>query len=73
MVKTLQGDKGRDLIKQVRMQLLEAARPIVEAMIHEITGVTVVSLHHDISTATGEEIVLFTLAKSPLNRDARKK
>ena len=34
-------------------------------MIEEITGSVVLSLHHDISTVTGEEVVLFTLAKSP--------
>ena len=41
----------------------------MEAMVQEITGVKVVSLHHDISTVTGEEVVLFTLARSP---DCRK-
>jgi len=33
----------------------------------------VVSLHHDISTATGEEVILFTLAEPPHFREARKK
>ena len=33
LVKTLQAGKGRDLLKQVRVQLMEAARPILEAMI----------------------------------------
>src|SRR5258705_377299 len=32
LVKTLQADKGRDLGKQVRIQLLEASRPIMEGM-----------------------------------------
>jgi uncharacterized protein YbcI len=32
----------------------------------------VLSLHHDISTATGEEVVLFTLAESPLFREMKK-
>jgi uncharacterized protein YbcI len=73
LVKTLQADKGRDLLKQVRNHLIETARPIMEAMVQDITGVKVVSLHHDISTATGEEIVLFTLANSPLFRDAKKR
>jgi len=31
------------------------------------------SLHHDISTNTGEEIVVFTLAEAPNFRDIRKK
>ena len=38
------------------------------AMIEEVIGVKVVSLHHDISTATGEEVILFTLAGSPCFR-----
>ena len=73
LVKTLQAEKGRDLLKQVRIQLMETARPIMEAMVQEITGVRVLSLHHDISTVTGEEIVLFTLVKSPLFRETKKK
>ncbi len=61
LVKSLQAEKGRDLLKQVRTQLIETARPILEAMVQEVTGVKILSLHHDISTATGEEVVLFTL------------
>src|ERR1700691_959565 len=62
LVKTLPFDKGRDLLKQVRIQLIEAARPIMEALVQDVTGAKVLSLHHDISTVTGEEVVLFTLA-----------
>jgi hypothetical protein len=32
-----------------------------------------VSLHHDISTVTGEELVLFTLAATPQFRELKKK
>jgi len=73
LVKTLQADKGRDLVKQVRVQLLETSRPIMEAMVEEITGVKVLSLHHDISTVSGEEIIVFTLADPPQARDAAKR
>ena len=72
LVKTLEVDKGRDLLKQVRSHLIEVARPTIEVMIKEITSVNVVSLHHDISTSTGEEIVLFTLAEPPAFRDLKK-
>ncbi len=72
LVATLAAAKGRDLLKQVRIYLVETARPLLEAMVHDVTGVKVVSLHHDISTCTGEEIVVFTLAESPLFRDSRK-
>jgi uncharacterized protein YbcI len=52
LVKTLPPEKGRDLLKQVRTQLIEAARPFMEAMVQEATGVQVTELaprhqHHD--------------------------
>src|SRR5947207_8416218 len=65
LVKTLPAEKGRDLLKQVRTQLIETARPVMEAMVQEVTGAKVMSLHHDISTLTGEEVVLFRLVESP--------
>ena len=73
LVKTLAPEKGRDLLKQVRSHLIEIARPTMEAMVYEITGVKVLSLHQDISTATGEEVVLFTLAELPLFREIKKR
>lgn len=47
-------------------------RGVMEEMVEEITGVKVVSLHHDISTTTAEEVVVFTLAESPDFRETRK-
>lgn len=73
LVQTLPTAKGRDLLKEVRTQLIETARPLMEAMVQEVAGVKVVSLHHDISTVTGEEVVLFTLAEAPAFRDTKKK
>lgn len=73
LVKSLQAEKGRDLLKQVRTQLMETARPLMETMVEEVTGVKMLTLHHDISTATGEEVVLFTLTRSPLFRGLKKK
>jgi uncharacterized protein YbcI len=72
LVRTLPAEKGRDLLKQVRTHLIETARPVMEAMIEKATGVKIVSLHHDISTITGEEIMIFTLAASPAFRDVKK-
>jgi uncharacterized protein YbcI len=71
LVKSLSAEKGRDLLKQVRTHLIETARPIMEAMVQEVTGIKVMSLHHDISTTTGEEVVLFTLAETPAFREAK--
>jgi|SRR5208282_5635873 len=73
LVKSLPAEKGRGLLKEVRTQLIETARPMLDALIEEIVGVKALSLHHDISTVTGEEVVIFTLAHSPLFREAKKK
>ena len=73
LVKSLPAEKGRDLLKQVRTHLLETARPLMETMVQEITGIKVLSLHHDISTVTGEEVVLFTLIQAPQVREVKKK
>ena len=72
LVRSLPGEKGRDLLKQVRTQLIETARPVLEAMVQEVTGVKVLSLHHDVSTVSGEEVVIFTLGDSPLFRATKK-
>jgi uncharacterized protein YbcI len=66
--KSLPAGNGPELLKQVRTHLVEAARPVMEAMVENVTGVKVLSLHHDISTVTGEELVVFTLADVPICR-----
>ena len=73
LVRTVQPEKGRDLLKQVRTQLIETARPVLEAMVEKVTEAKVVSLHHDISTVSGEELLIFTLDKPPYFREVRKK
>jgi uncharacterized protein YbcI len=70
LAKSLPAEKGRTLFKQVRTHLIETARPLLEVLIQEVTGVPVLSLHHDVSTVTGEEIIVFTLAETPLCRQA---
>jgi uncharacterized protein YbcI len=61
--------RGRNLIKQVRIELLERGRPMLEAVVKDIVGVSVKSLHTDISTKTGERIIVFTLTKRPRYRE----
>jgi uncharacterized protein YbcI len=72
LVKTFEAEKGRDLLKQVRTHLIETARPVMEKMVEDIAGVKVISLHHDISTTTAEEVVVFTLAEAPEFRETRR-
>ena len=63
--------RGRDLIKRMRLELIEHGRPLLEVVIREILGVGVVSLHTDISTRTGESVLLFTLEARPQYESAR--
>src|SRR2546422_11063894 len=44
LVKSLPPENGRNLVKQVRTQLIETARPLVGAMILEVIGATVTRL-----------------------------
>jgi uncharacterized protein YbcI len=73
LAKSSSSEKGRDLLKQVRSHLIESAKPLMEAMILDIAGVKVISLHHDISTVTGEAVIIFTLADSPVYCRSKKK
>ena len=58
--------RGRDLIKQMRLELIEHGRELLEAVVRDILGVTVISLHTDVSTRTGESVILFTLGSKPV-------
>ncbi len=64
LAKSDESAKGRTLVKQVRAELLEKARPLLYKTIMGITGRQVISLHTDISTVTGERIIVFTLGES---------
>jgi len=70
LVQTVAAEKGRDLLKDVRTQLIEIARPALETLIETITGSKTISLHHDISTIFGEEVILFSLRTIPQFRQS---
>ncbi len=56
--------QGTDLIKKMRSNLLEQGRGLLTALIEEITSCKVISLHTDISTKTGERVIIFTMKES---------
>jgi uncharacterized protein YbcI len=58
-------NRGAYLLKQVRQQILDSGRPLLEAQIQDIVGVPVKSVHTDISTKTGERFIIFTLQGRP--------
>jgi CheY-like chemotaxis protein len=47
LAQSLSPDKGRDLVKEMRNHLLELARPMLESIIYEVTGLKVLSMHYD--------------------------
>ena len=71
LVETGVVDEARATLKRVRTLLIETARLQIDSMIQVITGVKVRSLHHDISTVTGEELLVFTLDEAPPCREVK--
>lgn len=59
------GGRGADLVKQLRSHLVLTGRPVLEELVADATGARPVSVHHDISLATGEEVIVVTLAAAP--------
>jgi uncharacterized protein YbcI len=55
---------GLALIKKVRVTLLEEARHLLEAIIKDIADSKVLSMHTDISTTTGERVIIFVLDRN---------
>lgn len=52
---------GREQLKKYRNNLVESGRPQLEAIVHEVLGRRLISLHTDISTKTGERLIVFRL------------
>jgi uncharacterized protein YbcI len=66
------GGNGRALLKQVRTHMVATGRPRLESIVEDAVGVKLVSVHHDISTVTGEEVLVFSLAEPPACRPKKK-
>lgn len=54
---------GRDQIKKFRNDLVESGRKQLEGMVHEVFGLELISLHTDISTKTGERLIVLKFNK----------
>lgn len=62
------GRRGADLLKQLRGYLVAAGQPLLEQLVATATGSRPVSIHHDLSTVTGEEVIVVTLSAAPSYR-----
>ncbi len=65
LIKSDRNARARELIKQVRIELIENGRSILEDILKSVLRRKVKSLHTDISTETGEKMILFTLDRPP--------
>lgn len=63
---------GRSLLKQVRAHMVSTGRQRLADIVENAVGVRLVSVHHDISTVTGEELLVFSLAETPICRPRKK-
>jgi uncharacterized protein YbcI len=57
---------SRGLVKEMRRELLDKARPLLETIVNDVTGQEVRSVHTDLSTRTGERLIVFTLLGQPV-------
>ncbi|MCZ6634181.1 MAG: DUF2294 domain-containing protein [bacterium] len=55
---------GARLIKEVRLRLMDSSRKALEDLVLDATGCKMVSLHTDLSTRTGERILVFVLDRN---------
>jgi uncharacterized protein YbcI len=55
------GEKEMALIKEFRQKLIEKNRGQLEQMVEEVTGCRIRSIHTDLSTVTGERIIIFVV------------
>ncbi|MCK5053962.1 MAG: DUF2294 domain-containing protein [Anaerolineales bacterium] len=53
--------EGQVLVKEVRRQLHEISRPLMETIVKETLGYDVISLHTDMSAKTGERIIVLVV------------
>lgn len=53
---------GMNSIKKIRTDLIESGSQDLKRMIADLTGTEVTSFHTDVSTRTGERIIVFMLS-----------
>lgn len=60
-VKIAETQDGRDLVKETRRRLFESSRPLMENIVRDVVGCKLISLHTDMSTQTGERVIVLTV------------
>lgn len=56
--------EGVEHVKKVRSSLFETAISYFESLIKQAIGVKIISIHSDVSTKTGEKVIIITVAEN---------
>ena len=56
--------EGQTLVKETRRQLIETSRGQIEEIVRQVLGCNVISFHSDMSTRSGERIIILTVDRN---------
>ena len=59
----MKNSEGMKLIKELKVRLVEKAKPLLETLIKNLTDAEVADIHSSFSPETGERIEIFTFDK----------
>jgi uncharacterized protein YbcI len=63
-LKLAESAEGQRLVKETRRQLFETSRPLIEKIVQDVCGCNAVSFHTDMSTRTGERIIVLIVDRT---------
>ena len=66
--KLAESSQGVELLKRVRTTLFEGALEYLDKLIKDVIDIDIVSVHSDVSTRTGEKIIVLALGENLENR-----
>jgi uncharacterized protein YbcI len=59
--KLAENEQGKKLVKDLRLALFDSSREQLISLIQELIGIRIISVHSDVSTKTGEKVVVLTI------------
>jgi uncharacterized protein YbcI len=62
--KLAENKEGRTLVRDARRQLFETSKPILEGFVQNILDAELIDIFSDISTDTGERVIVLTISKN---------
>jgi uncharacterized protein YbcI len=60
-IKLAETPEGRELVKRTRQQLFESSRDFIAAMVSDIVGGQLITMHTDMSACSNERVIVLTV------------